>query len=403
MPIYVYKAMNLEGKTQSGEIEARDEIDLKLLLKKEGLMVLSHKIKVNKKPSFMLELRSKPKKEDVVLFIRQLSIMVSAGIPVEDAVRTINEQTSSVALKKVLIQIEEEMYEGSLLSDAFAKFPKIFPNYFRNIIYIGELSGNLPSVLLKAADYYEKDAKTKRKTKSAMAYPMFLFVLIIAVFIFLVLFIVPNFENTLTEMGAELPSITKLVLAISDFFSNNYLKLIGGVIGGILFLFIWFKTKSGRYVKDFLKLKLPIIGKVTYYLITSRFANGLSVLVSSGMSVMDSIEIIGKLMDNVVFERKFQYVIDEIKSGKKIHQSIEYINFFPKMLVEMVNVGESTGSLEEVLHLTSIYYDEQLEITIQKASASLEPIMIMMAAGIVGFVLLAVMLPMLQIAGSVDV
>lgn len=396
MPLYIYTAKNLDGKLVKGELDANDVVDLKQRLRATDLTLVKSHLKKNKRPNAFLQLSSKPKRQDIVLFIRQLSIMVSAGIQVEDAVKIVNQQTKSGILKNILITIEEELYKGSLFSDALAKYPKVFPSYFRNMIYIGEMSGQLGIVLKKAADFYEKDEKMKRKASTAMVYPTFIFVAVIAVFIFLLTFIVPRFEDTFNQMGAELPDLTKAVIKISDFVREWWPFMLVGLAAIILLFWLWFKTKSGKKFKDTMKLKLPILKKINYYLITTRFSKGLSVLVSSGMNVMESIEVIGRLMDNVVFETKFQYVVDEIRRGKKIHQSIEYISFFPKMLVEMINVGESTGSLDEVLALTSDYYDDQLAHSIQKGTQMLEPIMIMFAGALVGVVVLSIFLPMVS-------
>lgn len=400
MPLYLYKAKQLDGKVVSGELDANDLVDLNQKLRLNDLVLVSASKKKNKRINAFLQVRSKPKRIEIVLFIRQISIMVSAGISIEDAVKICNQQMKTGPLKNILVTIEEELYKGSLFSDALAKFPKVFPNYFRNMIYIGEISGQLATVLKKAADFYEKDEKMKRKASTAMVYPTFLFFAIILVFIFLVTFIVPRFETTLSSLGVDLPPLTKSVIALSDFISDYYLFLLVGavLIGGVLLL--WFRTKSGKRFKDLMKLKLPILRKINYFLITTRFSKGLSVLVASGMNVMDAIEVIGRLMDNKIFEEKFQFVVDEIKRGKRIHQSIEYISFFPKMLVEMINVGESTGNLDEVLALTSTYYDDQLAQSIQKGTQMLEPIMIIFAGLLVGVVVLSIFLPMVSIMNA---
>lgn len=401
MPIYSFKARTLDGKIIKGEIDAYDKNDLVIILRREGKILISAKKRAVKTPNMLFRVSSKPKRADVVLFIRQLSIMVSAGIAVEDAVDTINQQTSSSALKKILIEVEEELYKGALLSQALAKYPKVFPAYFRNMIYVGEVSGQLSAVLNKVADFYERDGKIRRKASTAVIYPIFLFCMILGIFIFLVTFIVPRFQANLMSMNADLPKITKIVLAISDFFKVWWPFVVGGIIIFAGLLWLWFKTKSGRYFKDYMKLNFPIIKRITYYTITTRFSKGLSVLVSSGLNVMESIDIIGKLMDNVIFETKFQYVIDEIKKGKRIHKSIEHISFFPKMLIEMINVGESTGSLDEVLDITSDYYDEVLEQTIQKGTQLLEPILIVFSGFLVGFVVLSILLPMISMIRSI--
>ena len=401
MPLYNYRAKTLDGKIISGELEANSEADLKLILKKQGMLLTNHKLKENKKINMFFQVRSTPSRAEVVLFFRQISIMVSSGISLEDAVKIVNQQSSSSALRNILTQIEEELYKGALFSDALAKFPKVFPSYFRNMIYIGEVSGQIATVLKKAADFYEKDEKMKRKASTAMVYPTFLFIAIIAVFIFLLMFIVPRFEETLTQMDTELPRITQIIISISDFISTNFIFIIIFVLVFVFLVWLWFKTKLGLYFKDLMKLKLPILRKINYYLITTRFSKGLSVLVSSGTNVMESIELIGKLMNNVVFEKKFQYVVDEIKRGKKIHKSIEHISFFPKMLAEMINVGESTGNLDEVLDITSNYYDERLEQSITKGTQLLEPFMIVFAGLLVGIVVLSVFLPMISMMNNI--
>lgn len=401
MPLYNYRAKTLDGKIISGELEANSEADLKLILKKQGMLLTNHKLKENKKINMFFQVRSTPSRAEVVLFFRQISIMVSSGISLEDAVKIVNQQSSSSALRNILTQIEEELYKGALFSDALAKFPKVFPSYFRNMIYIGEVSGQIATVLKKAADFYEKDEKMKRKASTAMVYPTFLFIAIIAVFIFLLMFIVPRFEETLTQMDTELPRITQIIISISDFISTNFIFIIIFVLVFVFLVWLWFKTKLGLYFKDLMKLKLPILRKINYYLITTRFSKGLSVLVSSGMNVMESIELIGKLMNNVVFEKKFQYVVDEIKRGKKIHKSIEHVSFFPKMLAEMINVGESTGNLDEVLDITSNYYDERLEQSITKGTQLLEPFMIVFAGLLVGIVVLSVFLPMISMMNNI--
>lgn len=401
MPLYNYRAKTLDGKIISGELEANSEADLKLILKKQGMLLTNHKLKENKKINMFFQVRSTPSRAEVVLFFRQISIMVSSGISLEDAVKIVNQQSSSSALRNILTQIEEELYKGALFSDALAKFPKVFPSYFRNMIYIGEVSGQIATVLKKAADFYEKDEKMKRKASTAMVYPTFLFIAIIAVFIFLLMFIVPRFEEILTQMDTELPRITQIIISISDFISTNFIFIIIFVLVFVFLVWLWFKTKLGLYFKDLMKLKLPILRKINYYLITTRFSKGLSVLVSSGMNVMESIELIGKLMNNVVFEKKFQYVVDEIKRGKKIHKSIEHISFFPKMLAEMINVGESTSNLDEVLDITSNYYDERLEQSITKGTQLLEPFMIVFAGLLVGIVVLSVFLPMISMMNNI--
>lgn len=394
---FKYKAKTFDNKTVRGVETADDLRDLQSVLKSQSLtLIRGRKLKESSTNPFF-SLSRGIKKQDVVTFIRQLSVMVSAGISVDDAIDTLRAQVTTTAFKKVLTGVYEDLLKGNYLSDSFAKYPKIFPSFFKNMVYVGEVSGNLPYVLNKVADYYERDMRVKAKAKGAMTYPMFLLALILVVFVFLTVYIVPQFDEMFSELGGELPILTKIIVLISGFMQANYLKIIAAIVGTIIVLWVFFKTKPGRYVKDYLKLKIPLIKKINYSLITSRFARGLGVLISSGMLVIDAIETIGKLMDNVYFEKKFAYAVDEVKRGKRIARSVDNIKFFPKMLIEMILVGESTGSLDVVLEKTADYYDDLLEKTITQATASLEPILIIFAGGVVAVVILAIFLPMMSI------
>lgn len=401
MPTYQYIARKIDGKTVKGHMYANNIRDLHSGLKMQNLKLIKGKVYKQKEPNVFLSVRSKVKRQEVITFIRQLSVMVSAGVRVVESIDILRKQVSSKAFQKVLISVYNDLLKGVFLSDAFAKHPKVFPAFFKNMVYIGEISGSLDYVLNNVADYYEHDLKIKQKAKNALTYPMILMLMVVAVFIFLTVYIIPQFEVMLSELGGELPQITVIVVGISRYMKSNFIQIIGSIVISIISVLIFFKTKPGRYVKDYLKLKLPLLKSINYSLITSRFSRGLGVLVGSGMSVMDSIESIGKLMDNKVFEKKFEYATAEVKRGKMIARSIDNMNFFPKMLSEMVLVGETTGSLTEVLQKTSSYYDDQLEKTIVKVTTALEPILIIFAGGVIAVVILSIFLPMMSIMDSI--
>jgi type IV pilus assembly protein PilC len=401
MPLYQYTAQMVDGKVVSDKKIAVDERDLKSILRNDNLFLMEAEEVVEKKKSVFFSVRSSVSKSAVTTFMRQLSVMISSGVSVEDAISTLKFQEASAPFRNVLTNIHDDLLKGVFLSDAFAKYPKIFPAFFKNMIYIAELSGSLDMVLVKLADYYERDRKIKGKAKSAMVYPMFLLALIVVVFVFLMVFIIPQFEDMLGELGGEMPLITQIIIDASRFVTLNFPFILTGGLLLILFVFVFFKTKRGRLTKDYLKLKLPIIKNVTYYLITARFARGFGVLVASGMSIMDSIETIGKLMENKVFEKKFEYAVGEVKRGKRIARSIANLKFFPVMLTEMIAVGEKTGNLDNVLESTANFYDDKLEQSIEKATSALEPLLIIFAGGMVGIVILSIFLPIISLMGSI--
>lgn len=398
---YKYVARTLDNKKVKGEVIADSVSEVASELKKQQLVLVSAKEKKAALPNTFFTLSSRIKRDDIVTFIRQLAVMVNAGIGVDDAVDTLRRQVKAPMLKSILTKLYDDLLKGSLLSEAIAKYPKVFPAFFKNMIYVGEMSGNLDYVLNKVADYYERDMKIKRKAKGAMIYPSFLFLLIVVVFIFLTVFIIPEFEGMLSDMGSELPDITKAIVIMSDFMQSYYLHIIIIFASIIIGLFLFFKTKKGTYVKHMLVLKIPLLNQINHMVITARFSRGLGVLINSGMLVMDAIEVNASLMDNKYFEHKFSYAIDEVKRGKKIARSIANINFFPQMFIEMLLVGESTGSLDVVLEKTADFYDDEVEKTIKAATGVLEPLLIIIAAAVVLVVILAIFLPMMSISGSI--
>ncbi|MCK9536721.1 MAG: type II secretion system F family protein, partial [Bacilli bacterium] len=275
MAIFKYQAMTLEGKVIKGRESAGDLRDLQSLLKGRDLkLIKGREVKERKSISF-LTIGGGVKKSEVIIFIRQFAVMITAGINIIDAIDTMRFQVKSKVFRNILIKIYDDLLKGVYLSDAFAAHPKVFPSFLKNMIYIGEVSGNLDYVLNKVADYYERDLKTKAKAKNALTYPTFLFVIIVAVFIFLTVYIVPEFQNMLKEFGGELPYLTQIVFNISNFMRGNFINILQYVGCAFVFLWIFFKTKPGRYVKDYLKLNLPFLRAINHTLITARFARGL--------------------------------------------------------------------------------------------------------------------------------
>lgn len=402
MPLYEYKAIEQDGNDVKGMLDAYDLDDLRSQLKQNQLFLKKAKVVEHKKPNMFFALSSKTSKTKIVLFIRQLSVMIDAGIAVEDAIKTLRNQEEDKALKNALVEVYDDILKGEFLSDALGKHPKIFPPFFKNMMYVGEISGNLPRVLNKLADYYERDLKIKSKAKNSMIYPMFLGIIIVLVFIFLLVFIVPKFEDMISEMGGEVPVITQIVMNMSYFFRNNYIFIIIAllIVGSIGYLF-FNKTKKGIYLRDKIKLSFPIIGKVNYYLITARFSRGFAVLTASGITVLDAMETTGKLMENKYFEKKFEQAIDDVKKGKKITRAVASLKFFPQMLIEMLSVGEQTGRLDNVLEKTADYFDDRVEQSIARAVAALEPMIIIIAGFLVGFVILAVLLPLIAVLNTI--
>lgn len=399
--IYKCKILNELGSKQNVTMEANDEISLKALLKRQGYILIHSSIVKEKKPNTFLAVSSKVKITEVIAFLRQFAVMIKATIPISESLNVLRNQKHTKAFKKVLMQVYYDVQSGVLLSEAFAKHPKVFPDFVTNMVAIGEESGQLESVLTSLASYYENDRIIKRKAKSAMTYPMILVVLTIIVFFFITLFILPQFQSTISELGGEVPTITKVIMGISDFIRSNILFIIIGVVVIILLIYLFFKTNKGKYIKDWLKLKIPFIGAISKNLITARFSRAFIILLGSGMTITDCLDNLKKMLGNRVFQDKFAYTIAEVKRGRRIAQAMENTKIFPPILSEMINVGERSSNLEEVLASTTTYFDDMVNQSITRATTALEPIMIVILGVVVGVVILSVLLPIIALMQSI--
>lgn len=401
MPLFKCTVLNTLGEKEVIYHEAADDVVLKAELKLNKMHVLKTKVVKEKKENEFLALSSKVKADEFTNFLRQFAVMVNAGIPISDCMNSLRSQKFSKPLRVVLQKIYYDIESGILLSEAFAKHPKVFPSFFVNMVAIGEVSGSLDNVLLSMADYYENDRRIKKKAKSAMVYPTVLLVLVFAVLLFVMLFILPSFESTINELGGEVPTITRVMMSISHFIQNKIYIIIPVIVVVFIAIKLFFKTKKGKYIRDYLLFRLPIVGKVQRNLITSRFAKAFVILLGSGMNLIDCLENLKKMLGNEVFSRKFNFTIEEVKRGRRLAPSIEATKLFPSILTEMINVGEETGNIEDVLVATSSYFDELVESSISKAIASLEPVMIISIGGIVAIVILSVLVPIISLMGSI--
>lgn len=401
MPLYKCKVINSSGQRQTVLREAMDELSLRASIRQDEIHMLSFSVVKEEKENEFFAVSSKIKFTEVITFFRQFSVMLKAGIPISDCLNNLHKQKFSIPFRNVLQTVYLDVESGVLLSDAFAKHPKVFPRFFVSMVGIGEVSGSLDRVLTNMADYYENDRRIKKKASSAMVYPTLLVCMVIVVVIFLCLFILPQFESTINELGGEVPEITKIVMGISEFIQNYFFIILPVGVAIAFLVVLFFRTAKGKYVKDVLLLNLPIISTVQKNLITSRFSRAFIILLSSGMNMIDVLENLKKMLGNEVFTRKFDYTIEEVKRGRRIASSIEATGLFPSLLTEMINVGEKSGNIEEVLESTSDYFDEQVEASIAKAVAAIEPMAIVMLGGVVCLVILSVLVPMMSMMNAV--
>ena len=401
MPLYRCKVINSSGQRQTVLREATDDLSLRAQMRQDKIHLLSFAAVKEEKQNEFFAVSSKVKFNEVITFLRQFAVMLKAGIPLSECLNSLHKQKFSIPFRNVLQTIYLDVESGVLLSDAFAKHPKVFPRFFVSMVSIGEVSGSLDKVMSNMADYYENDRRIKKKASSAMVYPSLLIAMIFIVVIFLCLFVLPQFESTISQLGGEVPAITRVVMSISKFVQDYIFIILPVAAMIVLLIVLFFKTKVGKYVKDVLMLNLPIISTVQKNLITSRFSRAFIILLGSGMNMIDILENLQKMLGNEVFTRKFDYTVEEVKRGRRIAASIEATGLFPPMLTQMIKVGENSGNIEEVLESTGAYFDEQVEASIAKATAAIEPICIIMLGAVVCLVVLSVLVPMMSMMSAV--
>lgn len=390
----------MSGQAWNGSLEADSAEALEFMLNDKGFFPLE----ISLKPESMnlSRLFGHVNKRDLAVFCRQLSVIISSGVTIIEAIAILAEQTEKPAFKEVLEIVGDDVQKGKLLSQSMAAFPNVFPEFLRNMIRVGEASGTLDEIMEQMANYYENDDKINRKVKSAMTYPIILMCMTVGVVILLMVMVLPMFSSILTEMGGEMPTITKVLMAVSNFMVHNILYIAIAVVLIALAFVSYVRTPSGRLRFDGFKVSFPLTRTLTVKVITSRFARSMGMLLKSGINIINAMTIMSSLIGNRAVEEKFLVSSEEVQQGRGIGESLDRIGIFPPLLIHMVQVGERTGELDQMLLRTSGFFDDEVEAAITKMTTMIEPVMIVILAGIVATILLSIFLPMLNIMNAVS-
>ena len=400
MSKYRFTALDINNKKIRGSFIAENEEVFRQIMNHQEYYLLSyHKVQESSQMFGFLE---KIKTADFTFFLRQFAIMLNAGLNVNETIYFLIKVTKNKKLKSVLEVVYNDILQGNSLSEAFGKFPKTFPTFFRNMVSIGEEAGNLSVIFNRLANYYDNDARIKKKVKSALAYPIFLIILATLAVVFLALVVVPKFQMVFEQYQGELPLTTRIVTAFSNFMLDYYGFIILGIFVLVLLFTVLGRLKSVKVFKHKFKLVNPLTKKLNQAIYTSRFANGFSVLLNSGIKLIDSIDTISKLLDNTEIEKRLQIVKREIECGNTISVSLNAINVFPDLLIRMIEVGEETTSLEEVLDVTTVYFDEEVESQIKALVATIQPILLFIIAFMILMIILAIFQPMLGLMTLIE-
>ena len=397
MQKYRYVAMNLQRQKIKGVFIANDEQDLEQQLAKQNLFLVSAKLYNNGAPSFFTWGTGKVSNGELTAFCRQFSIMLNTHIPILDCLDILKNQTYSSYFRSVISMIYDEVKGGTLLSDALEKKKKVFPDFFRSMVKVGELSGKLDDVFRSLSDYYEKDADLRRKLKSALSYPIMLAVMALGIVILMLAVVIPTFRETLTKLEVEITGLTAVVYAISDFLLNYWSVLLVGLIVVGFLLFAVSRTEFVGYYVDVLKLKLPVLKTVQLNMITSRFARALSLLLSSGMDLNEALYATEIVIGNRYLLDRFRKASEAVRSGMTLTNAFESFNLFPSMMIQMVTVGEKTNALSDVLTRSCNFFDAQVETTLTSVTNKIQPIMLVIMGAVIGTLFIAVYSPMISI------
>lgn len=400
MAIFRYKATDKSGHKKNGQVVGLSEADASMRLKKKDLTPISLVNITHTLDMRFLMMIAPIKVKDLAIFTRQFSVMISANVPVVESLVILVDQTENISLKNLISEIGFEVDSGSFLSEAFSKRPKIFSEFFINIVRSGETSGKLDEVLNYLADEMEQNYDMVAKIKGAMIYPVFVTAGLIGVGIVLMIYVIPNLTAILTETNAVLPFSTRVVIGASNFF-KNYLWLVGLIIIAIwVAMHFYLKTYFGKRQMDVVKLRMPIFGKLFKYIYLMRFTRSLSTLLKGGVTITKSLEITADVIGNIIYRELIIETLNAINDGNPVSMVMENSSYIPKMVPQMIAVGERTGKLDSVLDRITTFYSRDTANMLDNLSKLMEPIiMVIMGVG-VGIMVAAVIMPMYNMASQ---
>lgn len=401
MKEFRYKARNKDGSATQGIIEAENEQAAASLLISKNIFPID--IKAGAQSSLSgFSFGKKISRKDKVFFIRQLATMTKAGLPISQALSTLLEQSTKTNVKKMIEQMTRDIEAGGTLSAAFGGFPETFTKTDINMIASGEASGKIDEVLVHMAVQTEKSYKTLKKIKTVFIYPAFLTVVVIGVVTGLMIFVLPQMEDLYSGFDVQLPLPTKILISLSHFLARYFLLVLLIAVAVFTGLRIYTRTnETGKYIWHRFKINVPIVGKFVKLSYLSIFTRTLSSLVASGVPILDSLKIVSEAMPNVVYSDSIMQIRGKVKQGKSLSSSIKEDELFPVLVSQMINVGESTGELDNMLANMADYYDNELDAMTKSLQSLMEPVMIVLMGGIVGTIIICILLPVYSIQNFV--
>jgi type IV pilus assembly protein PilC len=401
VPSYKWKGRTLSGEVQTGELTVGSQEEVLSHLRKKRIIVMYVR---EKKKSTSLSLKlgaSSVKIKDLAIFTRQFATMINAGLPLVQCLDILSQQTENPTFKGVIASVMNDVESGSTLAEGLRRHPKIFDKLFTNMVQAGEAGGVLDDILLRLASYIEKAEALRRKVKGAMTYPVVVFVVAISATVFMLMFIIPTFAKIFLEFGGELPLPTKIVLGASNFLREAWYILLGFVIAVIFLYRRYVGTEGGRRNVDRFMLRIPVLGDVLRKGSIARFTRTLGTLISSGVPILDGLEITAQTSGNKVIEEAIMETRGSIREGETIAAPLRQSKVFPPMVVQMIGIGEETGALDEMLNKIASFYDDEVNTAVDTMTSVIEPIMIVVMGLLVGGMVVAMYMPMFKLISVV--
>jgi type IV pilus assembly protein PilC len=403
MTAFVYRAREPGGQIVKGKAEAESEQDLIARLRNQGLLILE--VGRDRDIGAMMQQRGslfarRVTGKELAVFSRQFATMINAGLPVVTALKVFSRQTSNERLARGLSQIAADVEAGESLAASFARQGDLFPTVMVQMIGAGEVGGILDEVLTRLANHLEKEETIRQKVRSALVYPVIVSCVAVLVVIFLMVFVVPKFESVYADLGAELPVLTRVLIAVSRFFQSFWWALALLAAGGAVGLRYWLRTDEGALLRDRLMLKLPVFGPMVSKQAIGRFSRTLSGLLSSGINILKALAVVEKVVGNRVVAAAVRIALEEVRQGQPLGAPLRRSGNFPPMVLEMITIGEETGTLEEMLAKVADFFEDEVQRTAERLSASIEPIIIVFLAVTVGGIVASMMMPIFNLWGT---
>lgn len=400
MPVFVWKGKDKNNKTKKGEIEAPTED----AVRNELIRIKITNFKIKPKPKDIFEniafMQPKVQQSDIILFCRQFSTMIDAGLPIIQCLDILHSQQENATFKKMLKEIKANVEGGQTFAEALRKYPKQFDDLFVNMIAAGEAGGILDTILRRLSAYMEKAAKLKAQIKGAMTYPIVTLVIAAVVVAVIMVFVIPVFEEMFAGLGGALPIPTQIAVNMSRFIKGNIHFIIGGIVAFIFIAKRVYNTEKGRVIIDDISLKLPVFGSLIRKAAVSKFTRTTGTMLSSGVSILDSLEIVAKTAGNKTIEKAVYETRAAIAEGRTMSDPLAESGVFPSMVCQMIAVGESTGALDEMLGKIADFYDEEVDQAVENMTALIEPFMLVFLGVVIGGLVIAMYLPIFKMAAA---